>query len=201
VNAVATLPLARHLLAHPVGQREKAIQTVREKFTCRDCEKIRQPHAPFHPTPRGSAGPNLVAAILFEKFGQHQPLNRQAGRFAKEGVEISLSPLADQVGACAAALTPIHALIRAHVLAAKRLHAPSHGLRANHEMGPDDATVPLLAKGGTTTARLWTYPRDDWPFAGGTPPAALYVFSTDRRMQLPELLPWIWIAAQTAKVA
>ncbi len=155
-----------------IPRRWKVIQTVREKFTCRDCEKISQPPAPFHPTPRGWAGPNLLATILFEKFGQHLPLNRQAERFAKEGVEISLSTLADQVGACAEALAPIHALIRAHVLAAKRLHA-------------DDTTVPLLAKGGTTTARLWTYLRDDRPFAGGAPPAALYYFSTDRRMQHP----------------
>lgn len=155
-----------------IPRRWKVIQTVREKFTCRDCERISQPPAPFHPTPRGWAGPNLLATILFEKFGQHLPLNRQAERFAKEGVEISLSTLADQVGACAEALAPIHALIRAHVLAAKRLHA-------------DDTTVPLLAKGGTKTARLWTYLRDDRPFAGGAPPAALYYFSTDRRMVHP----------------
>lgn len=155
-----------------VPRQWKVIQTVREKFTCRDCEKISQPPAPFHPTPRGWAGPNLLATILFEKFGQHLPLNRQAERFSREGVEISLSTLADQVGACAEALAPIHALIRAHVLAAKRLHA-------------DDTTVPLLAKGGATTARLWTYLRDDRPFASGAPPAALYYFSTDRRMEHP----------------
>ena len=155
-----------------IPRQWKVIQTVREKFTCRDCEKISQPPAPFHPTPRGWAGPNLLAMVLFEKFGQHQPLNRQAERYAKEGVEISLSTLADQVGACAAALQPIHDLIRTHVLGAERLHA-------------DDTTVPLMAKGGTQTARLWTYVRDDRPFAGGAPPAALYSFSTDRRMEHP----------------
>jgi transposase len=155
-----------------IPRQWKVIQTVREKFTCRDCEKISQPPAPFHPTPRGWAGPNLLAMVLFEKFGQHQPLNRQAERYAKEGVEISLSTLADQVGTCAMALQPIHDLIRAHVLDAERLHA-------------DDTTVPLMAKGGTTTARLWTYLRDDRPFAGGAPPAALYHFSTDRRKEHP----------------
>lgn len=155
-----------------IPRQWKVIQTVREKFTCRDCEKISQPPAPFHPTPRGWAGPNLLAMVLFEKFGQHQPLNRQAERYEKEGVEISLSTLADQVGACTAALQPIHDLIRAHVLGAERLHA-------------DDTTVPLMAKGGTQTARLWTYVRDDRPFAGGAPPAALYSFSTDRRMEHP----------------
>ena len=155
-----------------IPRRWKVIQTVREKFTCRACEKISQSPAPFHPTPRGWAGPNLLAMVLFEKFGQHQPLNRQAERYAKEGIEISLSTLADQVGACAAALAPVHALIRDHVLQAERLHG-------------DDTTVPLLAKGGTKTARLWTYVRDDRPFAGGAPPAALFHFSRDREMAHP----------------
>jgi len=112
----------------------KVIQTVREKFSCRECEKITQPPAPFHVTPRGFAGPNLLAMILFEKFAQHQPLNRQSERYATEGIDLSLSTLADQVGACAAALKPIHSLIEAHVLAAERLHG-------------DDTTVPVLAKG------------------------------------------------------
>lgn len=155
-----------------IPRQWKVVQTVREKFTCRHCEKISQAPAPFHPTPRGWAGPNLLATILFEKFGQHQPLNRQAERYAREGVELSLSTLADQVGACAAALAPVHALIREHVLKAERLHG-------------DDTTVPLLAKGGTKTARLWTYVRDDRPFAGGAPPAALFHFSRDREMAHP----------------
>lgn len=155
-----------------IPRQWKVVQTVREKFTCRDCEKISQPPAPFHPTPRGRAGPNLLAMILFEKFGQHQPLNRQAERYAREGIELSLSTLADQVGACAVALEPLHALIRAHVLAAERLHG-------------DDTTVPLLARGGTKTARLWTYVRDDRPFAGGAPPATLFFFSPDREKTHP----------------
>jgi len=155
-----------------IPRQWKVIQTVREKFTCRTCERISQPPAPFHATPRGWAGPNLLATILFEKFGQHQPLNRQAERYAREGVDLSLSTLADQVGACAAALEPIHALIGAHVLDADRVHG-------------DDTTVPLLAKGGTKTARLWTYVRDDRPFGGGAPPAALFHFSRDRGMANP----------------
>ncbi|MDA9439965.1 transposase, partial [Bradyrhizobium sp. CCBAU 51745] len=82
-----------------VPRQWKVIQTVREKFSCRDCETITQPPAPFHVTPRGFAGPNLLAMILFEKFGQHQPLNRQSERYAREGIDLSLSTLADQVGA------------------------------------------------------------------------------------------------------
>ncbi|WP_155647020.1 IS66 family transposase zinc-finger binding domain-containing protein, partial [Erythrobacter donghaensis] len=85
----------------------KVIQTVREKFSCRDCEKIAQAPAPFHVVPRGWAGPSFLAMLLFEKYGQHQPLNRQAERFAREGVPLSLSTLADQVGAAAHALMPI----------------------------------------------------------------------------------------------
>lgn len=156
-----------------IPRQWKVIQTVREKFTCRECEKITQPPAPFHVTPRGFAGPNLLAMILFEKFAQHQPLNRQSERYAREGIDLSLSTLADQVGACAAALKPIHSLIEAHVLTAERLHG-------------DDTTVPILAKGKTDTGRIWTYVRDDRPFGGLSPPAALFYSSRDRRQEHPE---------------
>lgn len=78
--------------------------------------------APFHATPRGMFGPSFLAMVLFEKFGTHQPLNRQRDRYAREGVDLGLSTLADQVGACAATLRPLHLLIEAHVLAAERLH-------------------------------------------------------------------------------
>ena len=99
-----------------IPRQWKVIQTVREKFTCRNCEKLSQPPAPFHAVPRGWAGPNLLATIVFEKYGQHQPLNRQSERYAREGVALSISTLADQVGACAVALRPLHELIAAHVL-------------------------------------------------------------------------------------
>ena len=150
-----------------IPRQWKVIQTVREKFTCRDCEKISQPPAPFHVVPRGWAGPSLLAMILFEKYGQHQPLNRQSERYAREGVALSLSTLADQVGTCAAVLRPVHDLIAAHVLAAERLHG-------------DDTTVPVLAKGKTDTGRAWVYVRDDAPFGGPDPPAALFHYSRDR---------------------
>src|SRR4051812_26370458 len=108
-----------------IPRQWKVIQTVREKFTCRNCQTITQPPAPFHAIPRAWAGPSLLAMILFEKFGQHQPLNRQAERFAREGLDLSLSTLADQVGTCAGVLTPLHALLEAHVMAAERLPADS----------------------------------------------------------------------------
>ena len=151
----------------------KVIQTVREKFSCRDCEKIAQAPAPFHVVPRGWAGPSFLAMLLFEKYGQHQPLNRQAERFAREGVPLSISTLADQVGAAAHALMPLYKLIEAHVLAAARIHG-------------DDTTVPVMAKGKTDTARLWVYVRDDRPFAGADPPAALFHYSRDRRGEHPQ---------------
>src|SRR5467141_4188783 len=155
-----------------VPRQWKVIQTVREKFSCRACETIAQPPAPFHVTPRGFAGPNLLAMILFEKFGQHQPLNRQSERYAREGIDLSLSTLADLVGACTTVLQPLLALIEAHVLAVERLHG-------------DDTTVPILAKGKTVTGHIWTYVRDDRPFDGRAPPAALYYASRDRRHEHP----------------
>jgi len=156
-----------------IPRQWKVIQHVREKFTCRDCEKISQTPAPFHVTPRGFAGPNLLAMILFEKFGQHQPLNRQAERYAREGVPLSLSTLADQVGACCSVLLPLHDRLEAHVLSAERLHG-------------DDTTVPVLAKGKTDTGRAWVYVRDDRPFGGRAPPAAVFYYSRDRRGEHPQ---------------
>lgn len=162
-----------------IPRQWKVIQTIREKFSCRDCEKITQPPAPFHVVPRGWAGPSFLAMLLFEKYGQHQPLNRQAERFAREGVPLSTSTLADQVGAAAFALMPLYRLIETHVLAAARLHG-------------DDTTVPVMARGKTDTARLWVYVRDDRPFAGADPPAALFHYSRDRRGIHPRshLLSW-----------
>jgi hypothetical protein len=123
-------------------------------------------------TPRGFAGPNLLAMIMFEKFGQHQPLNRQSERYRREGIDLSLSTLADQVGACTTVLQPLHALIEAHVLAADRLHG-------------DDTNIPILAKGKTIRGHIWTYVRDDRPFGSRAPPAALYYASRDRRHEHP----------------
>jgi transposase len=154
-------------------RRWKVIETVREKFSCRDCEKISQAPAPFHVIPRAWAGPGLLAMIVFEKFGQHQPLNRQAERYALEGAPIALSTMADAVGAVCATLDPLRRLIEAHVMAAERLHG-------------DDTTVPVLAQGKTDTGRLWTYVRDDKPFSGAGPPAAIFYYSRDRKGEHPQ---------------
>ena len=123
--------------------------------------------------PRAWAGPSLLAMIAFEKFGQHQPLNRQAERYALEGAPIALSTMADAVGAVCTALDPLRRLVEAHVMAAERLHG-------------DDTTVPVLAKGKTDTGRLWIYVRDDKPFGGAGPPAAIFHYSRDRRGEHPQ---------------
>lgn len=155
-----------------IPRRWKVIQTVREKFTCHACETITQPPAPFHPIARGRAGRNLLAMILDAKFAQHQPLNRQSDVYAREGIDLDVSTLADWVGASTALLAPLVALIRAHVMAAERLHG-------------DDTTVPVLARGKTITGRLWVYVRDDRPFAGPAPPAAMFFYSPDRTGRHP----------------
>ncbi|TAN58246.1 MAG: IS66 family transposase [Magnetospirillum sp.] len=145
----------------------QVIQHVREKFTCRSCETITQPPAPFHPISRGRAGANLLAEVVFAKFGLHLPLHRQSGGFAREGVEIDVSTLADWVGAVSVALKPLVEAIADHARAGPRVHV-------------DDTPVPVLAKGKTRTGRLWTMVRDDRPFGGGDPPAAAYFYSPDR---------------------
>src|SRR5436309_6149355 len=155
-----------------IPRQWKVIQTVREKFSCRTCETITQPPAPFHVTPRGFAGPNLLAMILFEKFGQHQPLNRQSERYAREGIDLSVSTLADQVGICTLLLQPLHELIEAHVLGAERLHG-------------DDTTVPILAKVKTVKGHIWTYVRDERPFGGRGRPLLRFAGSKSGASRAP----------------
>src|SRR5512147_1397766 len=99
------------------------IQHVREKVTCRSCESINEAPAPFHPIARGRAGPNLLAEVVFGKYGMHLPLNRQSTSFARQGVPIDVSTLADWVGAVAASLRPLTDAIAAHVRAGARIHA------------------------------------------------------------------------------
>ena len=120
-----------------VPRQWKVVETVREKFSCRDCEKISQAPAPFHSVPRGWAGPSLLAMIMFEKFGQHQPLNRQSERYTLEGVPIALSTMADAGGiglhgAGSPAPPP----------------SPCHGGQENASMGMTTRLVPVpLAQG------------------------------------------------------
>jgi transposase len=150
-----------------IPRQHKVIQYVREKFTCRDCDKISQEPAPFHVIPRAFAGPSLLAMIAYDKYGQHQPLNRQSERFALEGIPLSVSTLADLIGATCVALEPAFKHIAAMVFSAERVHG-------------DDTTVPVMARGQTDIARTWVYVRDDRPFGGAGPPCAVFYYSRDR---------------------
>jgi transposase len=150
-----------------VPRQWKVIQHVREKFSCRACEKITEPPAPSHPIRRGRAGPNLLAMVLHGKYGLHLPLDRQSKAFAHEGIDLDVSTLADWVGACAATLAPLTEAIKAHVFAAERIHA-------------DDTTVKVLAKGKCRTGRFWDYVRDDRPFGGKAAPAVVFFYSANR---------------------
>ncbi|WP_245471948.1 IS66 family transposase [Bradyrhizobium nanningense] len=156
-----------------IPRRFKLIETVRENFTCCDCEKISQPPAPFHAKPRCFIGPQLLATILFDKFGMHIPLNCQSVRFKAERIDLPLSTLADQVGHGTFAVMPLFQLIERHVLAAERLRG-------------DDTTIRILAKSKCTTGRIRAYVRDDRPYGGPAPPAAVYYASSDRRGEHPQ---------------
>jgi transposase len=147
---------------------------VRPKLSCRACETIAQAPAPSLPIYRGLAGPGLLAHVLVAKYCDHQPLYRQAEIYARDGIDLDRSTLADWVGQTARLMRPLVEAVGAHVMAADRVHA-------------DDTTVPVLdpGRGRTKTGRLWSYVRDDRPFAGPAPPAVLYHYSPDRKGEHP----------------
>ena len=127
-----------------IPRQWKVIQTVRERFACRSCEKISQVPAPFHPIARGRAGASLLAMVLYGKFGNHLPLNRQSNDFAREGIDLDTSTLADWVGACTACLSPLTEMIRRHVFGAAR----------TLDILPDNGIAQRLAVHPGQTGRL-----------------------------------------------
>jgi len=147
---------------------------VRPKLSCRGCEAIAQAPAPSLPIHRGLAGPGLLAHVLVAKYADHLPLYRQAEIYARDGIELDRSTLADWVGQTARLMRPLVDAVGAHVMSAERVHA-------------DDTTVPVLdpGRGKTKTGRLWCYARDDQPFGGQSPPAVLYCYSPDRKGEHP----------------
>jgi transposase len=153
----------------------RVIRHVRPKMSCRCCESITQPPVPSLPINRGLAGPGLLAHVLVGKFCDHLPLHCQAEIYARDGIDLDRSTLADWVGQCARLLRPLVDAVGAHVMAADRVHA-------------DDTTVPVLAPGNgkTRTGRLWCYVRDDHPFGGKAPKAVLYCYSPDRKGEHPK---------------
>ena len=155
--------------------RFHVVRHVRPKLSCRRCEAITQPTMPELPIERGRPGPGLLAYVLVSKYRDHLPLHRQAEIYAREGVALRRSTLADWVGRSAALLEPLVERLRAQAMASPRLHA-------------DDTPVPVLAPGTgrTRTGRLWVYVRDDRAHGGGTAPVAVYFYSPDRRGQHPQ---------------
>jgi transposase len=157
-----------------VPARFKVIRHVRPKLSCSCCQTIVQAAAPTRPIARGLAGPGLLAHVLISKYADHLPLYRQSQIYAREGVELERSTLAEWVGGASALLQPLVEALAAHVLSADKLHA-------------DDTPVPVLAPGTgkTKTGRLWTYVRDDRPWGDTTPPAVLFRYSPDRKGERP----------------
>jgi transposase len=147
---------------------------VRPKLSCRSCEGIAQAPAPSLPIYRGLAGPGLLAHVLVAKYCDHLPLYRQAEIYARAGIDLDRSTLADWVGQTARLMRPLIDAVGSHVMMADRVHA-------------DDTTVPVLdpGLGHTKTGRLWSYVRDDRPFAGKAPPAVRYCYSPDRKGEHP----------------
>src|SRR3954454_9015467 len=147
-----------------VPGRFKVVRYIREKLSCRVCDTVVAAPAPDHAIARGRAGAGLVAHIVLSKYDDHLPLYRQAEIFARDGVSLETSTLSGWVGATAATLKPLVDALAADVLASDTLHV-------------DDTPVPVLAPGTgkTKTGRLWTYVRDERPFAGPRPGRA-FVF-------------------------
>jgi transposase len=157
-----------------VPERWKVIQHIRPKYACGRCDSLVQAPAPLRPIAKGIAGPGLLAHVLVSKYADHLPLYRQSEIYARAGVEIERSTLADWVGGAAALLAPLVEVLGRHVLSAAKLHA-------------DDTPVPVLSPGlgRTKTGRLWTYVRDDRPWGGEVAPAVLFRYSPDRKGEHP----------------
>ncbi len=148
---------------------------VRPRFACSGCDRFVQAPLPSRPIERGRPGPGLLAHVLVSKFADHLPLYRQSQIFERDGLDLDRSTLAEWVGKATALLGPLAEAIGRHVLGGDAIFA-------------DDTSVAMLAPGTgkTQTARLWTYARDERPWAGEAPPAAWYRFSGDRKGQHPK---------------
>jgi transposase len=153
-----------------VPQHWKVIKHVRPKYSCSLCQKIVQASAPSRPIERSYAGPGLLAHVLISKFCDHLPYYRQSQIYAREGVELDRSTLADWGGAASALLDPLLGALEDYVMAAHKLHA-------------DDTPIPVLAPGTgkTKSGRLWAYLRDDRPAGSTDPPAVIFRYSPDRK--------------------
>jgi transposase len=147
---------------------------VRPRLACTCCEVVCQAPLPSRPIERGRPGPGLLARVLVAKYGDHLPLYRQSQIFAREGIDLDRSTLAGWVGKSTALLEPLADAIGRHALGGPAIFA-------------DDTSIKLQApgNGGTKTARIWTYVRDERPWLGPGPPAACYRFTVDRKGEHP----------------
>ena len=159
-----------------IAQRFKVIRHVRPKLCCSRCGKIVQAPAPSRPIARGIAGPGMLAHVLVSKYADHLPLYRQSQMYARAGLELDRSTLSDWVGGAHALLELLIEALGRHVLSGTHLHA-------------DDTPYPVLAPGTgkTKTARIWTYVRDERPWASSIPPAVLFRYTPDRKGQHPRI--------------
>lgn len=150
----------------------EVIRHVRPSCSCKKCEAMMQVPMPELPIPRGMAGPKLLARVAIAKFCDHLPLYRQSEIYARDGVDLDRSQLAEWLGTIAWLLKPLADLIAEHVMAGRVIHA-------------DDTPIDVLAPGAgkTKTGRQWVYLRDERPHAGTAPPAVLYRYTPDRKGQ------------------
>jgi transposase len=153
----------------PAQVRVKVIR--RPRHGCRACEgAVVQAPAPERPIDGGMATEALLAHILISKYGDSLPLYRQAQIFARQGVVLDRSTLCDWVGRACWWLAPLHELMMTTVLTSPKIFA-------------DDTTLPVLdpGRGKTKTGRLWCYAVDNRPWRGPGHPAAVYIYSDDRK--------------------
>ena len=172
---------ALHLIGETVSEmldhvpaQLRVVRIRRPKYGCRSCGTIHQAPAPERPIAKGLATPALLSHVLVSKYCDHLPLYRQSQIFARQGVTLNRSTLANWVAGAAWWLAPIRDRIADHVMAAERVFA-------------DDTVLPVLdpGRGRTRTGRLWVYARDDRPWGGNDPPAVLYRYSPNRRAERP----------------
>jgi transposase len=147
---------------------------VRPRVACSCCEAIVQAPLPSRPIERGRPGPGLLAHVLVSKYADHLPLYRQSQIYAREGIDLDRSTMADWVGRSTALLEPL-------------ADAIGRTVRDGDALFADDTPVKMQAPGNkkTKTARVWTYVRDERPWAGQSPPCAWYQFTIDRKGEHP----------------
>lgn len=186
MNGIRACPCcdgALHQIGEDVAERLdvvpitfRVLVTRRPRYGCRSCESaVVQAPAPARIVEGGIPTEALIAQVLVAKYADHLPLYRQAQIYARQGVQLDRSTLADRVGRAAWYLRPL----RDHI---------QDGLRHSERLFADETTAPVLdpGRGRTKTGQLWAYARDDRPWGGVDPPMVAYVYAADRKAERPE---------------